>query len=175
MNVLNLGKKLVTFIGTSGARVAILAVVLTATIGTITFVTNQILDDIEMDFDPNAQVYSGEEPQSIGGSATGISIPGYDDIKIPANTQDINFTFLNPSVNGSSKKTYYLTFELILKDSGKSLWKSGKIRPGYAISNETLSEALSAGEYKAVVKTQPYTRDGPTSNSANMETKLIVE
>ena len=168
-------KKSAMFMGVSGTRVAILSVILVVTVVSTLFFVNKVKENVELDFDPNAQVYSGEDPENIGGAETGVAIPGYGELSISANTQNIDLIFLNPSSNGESEKTYYLTFELILKDTGESLWKSGKVRPGYSVNQEVLKRALPAGTYDVIIKTQPYTAEGATANSANMETTLVVQ
>ncbi len=168
-------KKPSIFMGISGTKIAILSLVLvTILVPAVLFIYN-VKENVDLDLDPNAQLYSGEEPENIGGAETGVAIPGYGELSISANTQNIDLIFLNPSSNGESEKTYYLTFELILKDTGESLWKSGKVRPGYSVNQEVLKRALSAGTYDVIIKTQPYTADGATANSANMETTLVVE
>ena len=86
--------------------------------------------------------------------------------------------FYNPVEN---EGYYYLTFELrILDDSDEGyevIYSSQLVPSGKHIQQITLSRALEAGEYEAVVHVQPYKMDEaqtPTNN-ADMKTTLIVK
>lgn len=105
--------------------------------------------------------------------ASGIAIPGWGKITIPADQKEVSVDFPNPEANTGK---YYLTFELRLKDTGEVLYTSGLVPPGKHIQHITLSRELEKGTYKAVIHVQPYKMDQaqtPTNN-ANMETDLIV-
>ena len=78
---------------------------------------------------------------------------------------------LNPEGNPC-----YFTFELVLKDSGETLYKSKMVPPGKAITKITLSRALPAGEYNATIKiTTASLENGGAMNGANVETVLKVQ
>jgi len=78
---------------------------------------------------------------------------------------------LNPEGNPC-----YFTFELVLKDSGESLYQSKMVPPGQAITEITLARALPAGEYNATIKiTTTSLEDGSAMNGANVETVLNVK
>lgn len=103
--------------------------------------------------------------------AVGIKIPGYPSITLPADQQTVNVALLNPDGNPC-----YFTFELVLKDSGETLYTSKLVPPGKAITEITMSRALSAGEYNATIKiTTTSLEDGSAMNGANVETVLIVK
>ena len=123
------------------------------------------------DIDPNA--VTNRENKISTNVSSNIAIPGYGSITVPANQTEVEIFFENPI---SNSEKYYLTFELILKNTNETLYKSKMVPPGKAISNETLSRPLSSGSYDAIVKVQPYYMDSlqPTNN-ANIETKLIVK
>lgn len=124
------------------------------------------------DIDPNAGDWNGDEmPDKTGEEAVGIKIPGYPSITLPANQQDVTVALLNPEGNPC-----YFTFELALKDTDEVLYTSKMVPPGQVISNITLSRALSAGEYNAVIRISTTSlEDGSAMNGANVETVLIVQ
>ena len=102
----------------------------------------------------------------------GVSIPGWDSITIPANQQTVSVDFYNPEKN---EGLYYLTFKLMLSDTGEVLYESAAVPPGKHIQTITLSRALPAGTYDAIIHVQPYrmSDENPTNN-ANVKTTLIV-
>lgn len=103
--------------------------------------------------------------------AVGIKIPGYPSITLPKDQQTVNVAFINPEGNPC-----YFTFELVLKDTGETLYQSKLVPPGKAITQITMSRALPAGEYNATIKiTTTSLEDGSAMNGANVETVLIVK
>lgn len=123
------------------------------------------------DIDPDAQDWTGQQLENAGGEATGIQIPGYPSITLPADTQDVSVALLNPEGNPC-----YFTFELALKDTNEVLYTSKLVPPGQAIYSITLSRPLAAGEYDAVIRISTTSlEDGSAMNGANVETVLIVQ
>lgn len=124
------------------------------------------------ELDPNASDWVGQQlSEDPGGESTGIQIPGYPSITLPADTQEVSVAFLNPEGNPC-----YFRFELVLKDTGESLYQSGLVAPGQAIYQIQLSRPLSAGEYDAVIQiTTSSLTDLSPMNGANVETVLIVQ
>ncbi|MGN0546088.1 MAG: hypothetical protein ACI4I3_02055 [Acutalibacteraceae bacterium] len=124
------------------------------------------------DIDPNAGDWKGNElPDKTGGDAVGIKIPGYPSITLPANRKNVTVALLNPEGNPC-----YFTFELVLKDTDEVLYTSKMVPPGQVISDITLSRALPAGKYNAVIRISTASlEDGSAMNGANVETVLIVQ
>ncbi|MDO5141856.1 MAG: hypothetical protein Q4D31_02425 [Eubacteriales bacterium] len=125
----------------------------------------------KLKIDPAAGEYVA--PETTPTESTGIAIPGWGSMTIPAGQTEVAVDLPNPEANAGK---YYLTFELRLKDSGEVLYTSGLVPPGQTIQHITLNRPLTAGEYAAVVHVQPYEMDEaqtPTNN-ADMETTLIV-
>lgn len=117
-----------------------------------------------MAIDPNAGDCNGQQPEDKGGAATGIKIPGYPSITLPANTKDVTVALLNPEGNPC-----YFVFDIVLKDTGESLYQSKLVPPGQAITNITLSSALKVGEYDATIKISTYSlTDQSAMNGANV-------
>ena len=103
-----------------------------------------------------------------------VAVPGWSSITIPSGTTQVtSVDFYNPEENAG---LYYLTYKLSLADTGEVLYESNAIPPGKHIQSITLSRALPAGTYDAVIHVQPYRiSDETPTNNAEMETKLIVK
>ena len=128
---------------------------------------------LNLEIDSNAGNWNGQQlpDKTPDTPAVGIKIPGYPSITLPANKETVNVALLNPEGNPC-----YFTFELVLKENGESLYKSKLVPPGQAITEITMSRALSAGEYEATIKiTTNSVEDGSAMNGANVETVLIVK
>ena len=126
-----------------------------------------------LDIDENADDWNGEKlpDKTDDAPAAGIKIPGYPSITLPKDQKTVNVALLNPEGNPC-----YFTFEIVLKDTGESIYKSKLVPPGKAINEITMSRALSAGEYDATIKiTTTSVADGSAMNGANVETVLIVK
>ena len=127
----------------------------------------------DFDIDPDADDWDGQKlpDKTEDAPAAGIKIPGYPSITLPKNQKTVNVALLNPEGNPC-----YFTFEIVLKDTGESIYKSKLVPPGKAITEITMSRALPAGEYNATIKiTTTSVADSSTMNGANVETVLIVK
>ena len=127
----------------------------------------------DLDIDPGADDWNGEKlpDKTDDAPAAGIKIPGYPSITLPKDQKTVNVALLNPEGNPC-----YFTFEIVLKDTGDSIYKSKLVPPGKAITEITMSRALPAGEYDATIKiTTTSLEDGSAMNGANVETVLIVK
>lgn len=126
---------------------------------------------MEQELDGAAKDWAGTvPPDQSGESQPGIKIPGYASISIPANEQDVKISLLNPEENPC-----YFTFELVLDDTGETLYASKLVEPGKAIQEQTLSRSLDAGEYGATIKISTFSlKDQAQMNGANVKTKLVV-
>ena len=127
----------------------------------------------DLDIDPGADDWDGQKlpDKTDDAPAAGIKIPGYPSITLPKDQKTVNVALLNPEGNPC-----YFTFEIVLKDTGESIYKSKLVPPGQAITEITMTKALSAGEYNATIKiTTTSLADGSAMNGANVETVLIVK
>ena len=126
-----------------------------------------------LDIDEGAGDWNGQPvpDKTPDAPAVGIKIPGYPSITLPKDQKTVNVALLNPEGNPC-----YFTFELVLKDTGESLYKSKLVPPGKAITEITMARALPAGQYDATIKiTTTSLADGSAMNGANVETVLIVK
>ena len=90
----------------------------------------------------------GDEPTAF---ISEFTIPGYDSIRIPADTVDVNMLLINPADNPGD-----FTFEIVLKESGETLYKSGLVAPSMCIENVTILRPLPGGEHEAQLKINIY-------------------
>ena len=124
-----------------------------------------------LDIDPNAGQWNGETLQDKGSEEVGIKIPGYPSITIPKDTTNVTMALLNPEGNPC-----YFKFEIVLKDSGETIFESKYVPPGDAITDVTLNHALSEGEYDATIMITTIALDQITPlNGANVETVIIAK
>ena len=124
-----------------------------------------------LDIDPNAGQWNGETPQDKGSEEVGIKIPGYPSITIAKDTENVTMALLNPEGNPC-----YFKFEIVLKDSGETIFESQYVPPGDAITDVTLTRPLAEGEYNATIMITTIALDQETPlNGANVETVLIAK
>ena len=124
-----------------------------------------------IELDENAGEYTGEKPKDQGGEEVGIKIPGYPSITIAKDTEDVQMALMNPEGNPC-----YFKFELVLKDSGETIFESKYVKPGDCIYDVHLNKPLGAGEYPTTIKISTIALDGETPlNGANVETVLIAK
>lgn len=126
---------------------------------------------VGLTIDKDAGEYVAPEAENTE-PTQGVAIPGWGTITIPAGQTEVPVDFYNPDAN---QGLYYLTFKLDL--NGEILYESGLVESGKHIQKITLSRALEAGEYDAVIHVQPYKMDEkqtPTNN-ADIKTTLIVK
>ena len=151
--------------------VVALAVILIFTLSKEPESSNTNPQDTNSDFiiDPNAGdgVTVTETPQK----ADSIKIPGYPSITIAANTPNVTMALLNPEENPC-----YFKFEIVLKDTGETIYESQFVPPGKTITDVTLTRGLSEGEHPATIKISTVALDQKTPlNGANVETVLIAK
>lgn len=117
--------------------------------------------------DPNAGAQVTPTP------VPSVKIPGWLNLTLPKDTLDAPAAFYNPSENSG---LYYLTFELMLTETGETVFVTGLIPPGEYCNRIKLNRPLDAGSFPAILHVQPYYMDSlEETNSANMEILLTVE
>ena len=93
-------------------------------------------------------------PAAAAERAPDIVIPAYDRAAVPAGETGLQMTLLNPEANPC-----YFTFEIILEDTGESLYQSGLTGPAMCIDGPVLKKGLTQGEYKAALIIRAYELD----------------
>ena len=109
----------------------------------------------------------------IGTTLPEISIPGRTVIELAAGVTETEIALHNTEDNTDY---YDLSFTLLIKETGETVFSTGLIPPGYQCSRVTLTEALEKGEYDAILLVQPYLKDENHTpvNNAELSILLIV-
>lgn len=81
--------------------------------------------------------------------------PEFDSVTIPAETQNVKISLPNPEENNC-----YLSFAIILADTGEPIYASGMIKPGMCLEDITLQWGLPEGEYDAIMKIRAFAPKG---------------
>ncbi len=123
------------------------------------------------DIDDDAGDYTNPIPDA-GGALGGIKIPGYPTIiPIKAGSAIAPIALVNPEGNPC-----YFCFEIVIKETGESLYQSKMVPPGQAISGVTLSKTLEKGSYPALIKITTFSvDDGSPMNTADQAVRIDVE
>lgn len=107
---------------------------------------------------PTEAETAGDRPtaqQTEPSEADSISIPGFDFLSLQAGAQEQSMPLYNPENNAC-----YFRISLLL--DGEALWRSDLLAPGQTAPQQTLSRALAAGEYSAVLKYECFTDEAET-------------
>lgn len=114
---------------------------------------------------PTAKRYTGRN--------TGVAVPGWSSIELPADAAEAEVELYNPTDNEGK---YYLVFELRLKESGETLFTTGLVPPGSYCNRVTLTHALKAGRYAGVMHVQPVRMsDRSPTNNADVSITINVK
>ena len=125
-----------------------------------------------LDIDPNAGNWDGKMPEDKSDNEeVGIKIPGYPSITIAKDTENVRMALLNPEGNPC-----YFKFQIVLQETGETIFESQYVPPGDAITDVTLTRPLAEGEYNATIMISTIALDQETPlNGANVETVLIAK
>jgi len=85
-----------------------------------------------------------------------VALPEIADFTVAAGTTGVDIPLYNPESNSC-----LMTFEIILTDTGETIFLSEPAEPGAAAGAVTLAKPLAAGSYGAVVKIDAYAPEGP--------------
>lgn len=131
--------------------------------------------------DENAQQGIGqlELPSKLDTSDKRVTVTGITAIKFKAGQTKQNTVFMNSEKN---KDICFMRFFLYLDNNGNGkiddsdelLYESNLVQPGYAISNIDIKRPLESGEYKAIVRTQPYSYDQQRVELNRMDTATVI-
>ena len=100
-----------------------------------------------------AEVWDGEMKDMSEGQ-TGIKIPGYGEITVPAGETTWQITLANPEEN-----TFYFKYTVTLGDSETPIYESDLIEPGKAVREFEVTEPLEAGDYEIHLNISTYAMD----------------
>lgn len=155
---------------TSHILIGALAVVLLV-VGGVFFGMWLTMSQIDHEIDPNAKEYEDifVAPDEV--APGNLSAPGYDQVTFRAGRRNVQIVLPNPAVNPC-----YFRFSLILPDTHETLYRSGLVPPGKAITDITLSRPLEVGTYRLEIVIEAASlEDRSTMNGITMEVVLTVE
>ena len=101
--------------------------------------------------DPNSQDYKGKLQRPSNWDANSILIPGFDSLRMKADTDIIYVAFSNPRENPC-----YFQYTVVLDKTEEVIYTSGLIEPGKAVVKEKLSKPLPEGVYPITIKIRSY-------------------
>lgn len=112
-----------------------------------------------------------ESDDQDAGVESGIEIPGYKSIEIPAGTKDVKIDLTNPESNH-----VYFEISFYLPETDETIYKSKLIKPGQHIYEITLDREMEAGDYPLTVKYATYKADDSLTpqNGADVNCTLVV-
>lgn len=100
-----------------------------------------------------------------------ISIPGFEDMKIPAGKTSVSTYLYNPEDNKC-----YFEISILLTDTNEEIYKSKLVSPGQKLYQIELTKALEKGQYDAILHYSTFSLENQADlNGANVPFKLIVE
>ena len=100
-----------------------------------------------------AEDWDGEMKDMSEGQ-TGIKIPGYGEITVPAGETTWKITLANPEEN-----TCYFKYTVTIDDSEIPIYESDLIEPGKAVREFEVTEPLEAGDYEIHLNISTYAMD----------------
>lgn len=106
---------------------------------------------IELIIDPDAASLDAEPTVN---PSLGITIPGFTQIILPADTTEVGILLKNPGENSCN-----FVYELSLDNTGEILYTSNMVLPGTQIEAVKLSRPLSVGDYEALLRVYTYETD----------------
>ena len=167
---LHLPQKAVISLTLKPIHLVITALVLVAITAGSVFIgmnLNRWLTDPDLDPDAEKYPYPGTTDVAEGQ----IAIPGYSNIIFAANSRNVKMILPNPDGNPC-----YFVFSLVLKETGETIYRSGMIPPGMAVTDLTLFRPLTAGEYQVEVRIETFSLDEKLSmNGATINATLTVK
>lgn len=92
-----------------------------------------------------------DSPYNCSVTEMGVKIPEFGDITVEADSADVDILLFNPEDNSC-----FLGYEILLPDTGETLYLSEMMAPGEYEKSLTLSRGLAKGEYAAVIKAVAY-------------------
>ncbi len=100
-----------------------------------------------------------------------ITIPGYGELKMEADTDVLYVALWNPEENPC-----YFQFAIRLEETGEVLYESGLIPPEYAVTEVTLNRTLEQGIHDVVISITTYDIDDYTIqlNGGEVVTTIVA-
>lgn len=120
--------------------------------------------------DPGAQKYQADVELPENMDKTKIAIPGYGDIQMNAGEDKAYIALWNPDDNPC-----YFKFEIVLSESEESIYKSGLIPPGNAVTTVKFNREFEKGVHPITIRIQTFDLEDYTKglNGGEVKTRLV--
>lgn len=123
----------------------------------------------KLDLDPGIKDYDPKIEMPVNADPDRIAIPGYGDLTMLADTDELYVALWNPDTNPC-----YFKFTIMLEENEKILYESGLVPPGKAITTVKLKKKLSEGTYPVLVKMDTFSlNDGETPMNGGSSKAVI--
>lgn len=83
-----------------------------------------------------------------------IMIPSLATMTLTEGQTEVEYVLFNPEGNPC-----YFSYQMVLSDTGETLYESGLIEPGTAVINWSLNRSLEAGTYQAEMRISTYSAE----------------
>lgn len=134
--------------------------------GVIFYLLSQKAQPVEME-----QTVVALTPTSQKPAPSNIAIPGYPELTLISDTGVIPAVFENPEGNPC-----YFKLDLILSDTGQTIWSSENFKPGTGIQSPTAAFIPKSGVYNAELRyTTTSLDDLRPLNTAVTKARLTVQ
>lgn len=120
--------------------------------------------------DPSAENYTPKIKVPENNDSTKIAIPGYSDISMPTGSIS-HISLWNPKGNPCHFK-----FFIVLDETKETLYESGLVEPGKAVTEQKLKKEMKEGTYAVTIEIKSYSLKNPKKemNGGQVQTNLIV-
>ena len=143
---------------------ALAAIVALIVIGILWFLNQPKMEGGAKPYD-----YTIEKPENW--DPTKILVPAYPDWNMKAGTDVVYAALYNPEENPC-----YFRFTVILEESKETLYQSGLVEPGSAVTEIPLPRQMEEGTYPVVVKIDSYSLKDHKErlNGAEVSTRIVA-
>ncbi len=122
------------------------------------------------DLAPNLKDYDDLHADVGSGEDGRFSAPGFSEVDLPSGRRDVEMILPNPVGNPC-----YLRFTLILKEGNETIYRSGLVPAGKAVTELQLSRPLEKGSYALGILIEAIDKDDRTKlNEVYLNTELTV-
>ena len=119
----------------------------------------------------NASAWDSELKNLSGTQSSGIKIPGYGDITVPADSSTWKITLANPKDNNC-----YFKYSITLDSNESPIYESDYIEPGKAVTQFDVADLPEAGDHEIYMNISTYSMDEAHTrlNGASVKADLHV-
>lgn len=106
------------------------------------------------------------------GDKSKIMIPGYGNMPMKADSNELYAALINPEGN-----LCYFKYRIVLKDGNRTIYESDLIKPGMAVTNVKLNQKIKKGSYPVNIEVLAYSLDDYEKqlNGGVIDTLLIAK